>query len=117
MFNKLSKIVRKNRKGFTLVELMVVVVIIGILVAIAIPVYNSTQTNAKQKACWATERIVEGSAQQFVAAGGTLTACASGAAIKTLLTSYLTATPVCPSAGVYSLTVDGTIACTVHNHY
>ena len=31
----------KNKKGFTLVELMIVVVIMAILVAVAIPIYNA----------------------------------------------------------------------------
>ncbi|WP_169392239.1 MULTISPECIES: prepilin-type N-terminal cleavage/methylation domain-containing protein [Psychrobacter] len=40
-----------NQSGFTLIEIMIVVVIIGILAAIAIPNYNRFLTNAKTGAC------------------------------------------------------------------
>ena len=67
MFWKLSKAMKNNKKGFTLVELMVVVVIIGVLVAIAIPIYNTVQTSAQHKAFEANHRTLVGGIQVHMA--------------------------------------------------
>ncbi|MDO8848594.1 MAG: type II secretion system protein [Coriobacteriia bacterium] len=58
----------KKEEGFTLVELMVVVLIIGILVAIAIPVFNAAQDSARKSACQNNLRVLDGATQQYLAA-------------------------------------------------
>jgi prepilin-type N-terminal cleavage/methylation domain-containing protein len=62
---KLMKRLHKNQKGFTLVELMVVVVIIGVLVAIAIPIYGAVTRNAEDRAHEANVRIIKGAVQMY----------------------------------------------------
>ena len=46
----------KSKKGFTLVELMIVVVIMAILVAVAVPIFSAVTKNARTKTCVANMR-------------------------------------------------------------
>ena len=49
-----------NKKGFSLVELMIVVVIMGILVAVAIPLFGAVTENAEANTCGANQRLIRG---------------------------------------------------------
>ena len=51
-----------NKKGFSLVELMIVVVIMGILIAVAIPLYGEISKNAKDKTCLSNIDTIENAA-------------------------------------------------------
>ena len=46
--------------GFTLIELMIVILILAILVAIAIPVFLSARANAQKRTCQANLRTIDG---------------------------------------------------------
>jgi prepilin-type N-terminal cleavage/methylation domain-containing protein len=52
------------RKGFTLIEIMIVVAVIGVLASIAIPNYLSARTEAQKSACIANLKQIEGAMEQ-----------------------------------------------------
>lgn len=105
------KLFMRSKKGFTLVELMVVVIILGILVAIAIPIYNNVTGDAQKKACAANERTLEGAVAMYQAANGGV----MPNTVNQLVTGgFIEAEPTCPVDGTSSYEIDpdnGTVSC------
>lgn len=100
----------RNQKGFTIMELMIVIVIIGILIAIAVPAYRNFTSRAQQAACESNQRTIESAAGLYFAEEGAHTADIDD------LAPYLDNLDalVCPTTGTYSL-ANGVVTCTVHN--
>ncbi|NRT73596.1 prepilin-type N-terminal cleavage/methylation domain-containing protein [Clostridium beijerinckii] len=69
---KMNELSKKKKKGFTLVELIIVIAIIAILAAIAIPKFGQITRDANIKADIATAKNIHGIAAEIVAEGGTV---------------------------------------------
>ena len=64
------KNIRKSNKGFTLVEIMIVVVIIGLLAAMEIPAFQKVRTNSQDKAVLNNARQLSAGADQYYLENG-----------------------------------------------
>lgn len=110
---------KKGKAGFTLIEIMIVVLIIAILLAIAIPNFLRARESSRAKSCQGNLRQIETAKEQW--AMDTKAGAAATPTAANLVPDYMKGTagqlPGCPSNGNYTVGDMGTRpSCSIANN-
>ncbi|HPY31919.1 MAG TPA: prepilin-type N-terminal cleavage/methylation domain-containing protein [Verrucomicrobiota bacterium] len=111
------KINTSRRSGFTLVEIMIVVAIIGLLAAIAIPNFVKARETSRKNACINNLRQIDGAKQQWA-----LETKAAPTAVPDEdnlygADAYIKVEPKCPAGGTYAINaLSNAPTCTIDGH-
>lgn len=108
------------KQGFTLVEIMIVVAIIGLLAAIAIPSFMKARTQSQTNACINNLRMIEAGKEQWALATKKAQDYAIATADEAEVLAYVknpSSATNCPAGGTIDFGAIGSNAtCTITNH-
>jgi prepilin-type N-terminal cleavage/methylation domain-containing protein len=93
---------KKRTKGFTLVEIMIVVAIIGLLIAIALPNFLKARKKSIFRAAQGSMRQVEGACEQARLDGLAITNWNETTIEAVVVDEYVKVWPTCPGGGTWN---------------
>ena len=97
---------KKLQQGFTLGEIMIVVAIIGILAAVAIPNFVKNRNESQRKACISNMRQISTAGENYLTANNMDGSALNDNGWKDALCgtdNYIKVVPSCPSGGAYTI--------------
>jgi prepilin-type N-terminal cleavage/methylation domain-containing protein len=94
-----SRFGKSVRRGFTLVEIMMVMAIMSVMLAIATPSLVRARNTSRAKTCQKNLKQIQGATEQYLMDNRTTVY----PALAALTPTYLKTTPRCPSGGTYSM--------------
>jgi prepilin-type N-terminal cleavage/methylation domain-containing protein len=107
----------QSTPGFTLIEIMIVVAIMGSVLAIAIPNFLRTRLYAQTQLCIENISQIESAKQQWALEAGKTETDVPTVSDLAGPDRWMKNMPACPAGGTYSLNALGTkTVCTIANH-
>jgi prepilin-type N-terminal cleavage/methylation domain-containing protein len=111
------KLVSNRKSGFTLVEIMIVVAIIGLLAAIAIPNFVKARATSQQNACIANLKQIDGAKGTWALENKKGNTDSPATTDLYGADKYIRTEPSCPGGGSYTLgDVQTRPTCSVSGH-
>ena len=109
------RFVRSRKGGFTMIEMMITVLIIGVLLSVAMASFTKARDNSRLKSCLKNMQIISWAKEQYAIEAGK--SDGDPVNLLDLVPVYIKNDPECPASGVYSpMPIGENVDCTIVGH-
>lgn len=105
-----------RKGGFTLIEIMIAVVIIGVLLSVAMASFTKARDNTRLKSCLKNMQVISWAKEQYAIEASK--SAGDPVDFTDLVRLYIKNDPDCPARGVYTpMPIGENVSCTIPEHH